>query len=298
MGFSRTVALLVLCVVAVFGLAAATVQTTSSQGDSSAQQAGEIGEIDPESMTYMEAKWHPIHFKPAIENATDEQCLTCHQEILSRDVLDKSPAGARAEKSLAWYQTLDTYSGQQETLHRRHLTTPYAQKVMDLNCTFCHRGNDPREEAPGSSATAPKPGGDAGYTLRKHIDPSESCLRCHGQFGYEFMAGVTGPWPEVRSLFESEPTDNGCLVCHDVSFRTVRHEVTYLNAAAIEEAAKDSSDVCYGCHGGRAWFAKPFPYPRHPWPGMPEETPEWAKDRPTKSAPRYREEKPSKESRN
>ncbi len=29
--------------------------------------------------------------------------------------------------------------------------TPFAKKVMNLQCTFCHQGNDPREEAPAGS---------------------------------------------------------------------------------------------------------------------------------------------------
>ena len=56
---------------------------------------------------------------------------------------------------------------------------------------------------------------------------------------------------------------------------------------AIEQAATESADTCYGCHGGRSWYRISFPYPRHPWPGMPEDTPDWAKSRPTSSDPRY-----------
>ena len=69
-------------------------------------------------------RWDPIHFKPAIDDATDEQCLACHQEILDRKVLEQSPAGVNASETLAWYQTLDTYKGAQDTFHRRHLVTP------------------------------------------------------------------------------------------------------------------------------------------------------------------------------
>jgi hypothetical protein len=46
--------------------------------------------------------------------------------------------------------------------------------------------------------------------------------------------------------------------------------------------------VCYGCHGGRQWYRISFPYPRHSWAGMPEETPDWAKNRPTESEARFR----------
>ncbi len=58
--------------------------------------------------------------------------------------------------------------------------------------------------------------------------------------------------------------------------------------SAIEaRAKKGSSDLCYGCHGGRAWYRISYPYPRHPWKDMPEEMPDWAKTRPTASDPRY-----------
>ncbi|MEW8431392.1 MAG: hypothetical protein G8D61_16865, partial [gamma proteobacterium symbiont of Ctena orbiculata] len=62
----------------------------------------------------------------------------------------------------------------------------------------------------------------------------------------------------------------------------------YLKADAIEVAAKKDPDVCYGCHGGRQWYRIGYPYPRHAWKGMSSNTPEWAKDRPTESEPRFR----------
>jgi hypothetical protein len=120
------------------------------------------------------------------------------------------------------------------------------------------------------------------------INPSETCLRCHGSFTWEIMEGLPGPWHEARVDFEDEETPNGCLVCHQDLYRTVRHQVSYLKPEAIEAAAAAGSDVCYGCHGGRAWFMNSYPYPRHPWPDMPEEVPEWAADRPTESDARYR----------
>jgi hypothetical protein len=236
--------------------------------------------------------WHPLHFAPAIDTATNEQCLACHQEILTRKVREASPAGVKASGSLAWYQTLDTYTQQQQTFHQRHLTSDFAKQVMDLKCTFCHQGSDPREESPNSSANAQSEGR---FTLRKVVNPSNTCLLCHGKFGYEVMTGLEGPWHKVRGDLESEDAPNGCLSCHEETFRTVRHQVSYLKADAIEELAKKgSSDTCYGCHGGRAWYGISYPYPRHPWPGMEdvvEGTPEWAKDRPTQSDARYRLEK-------
>lgn len=232
---------------------------------------------------YERARWDPIHFQPAIDKATDEQCLACHREVLDDKVRAATPAGLQTAAAKAWYQTLDTYLGEQETFHRRHAATPFAREVMDLKCNFCHRGNDPREEAPppGKSAT------QAGFTLRKMVDTRESCLLCHGRFPVENMEGMEGPWHQVRDNLESDDTPNGCLTCHAETFRTVRHQVTYLKAEAIEDLAKTGSDVCYGCHGGRAWYRISYPYPRHAWPNMPTETPAWAKDRPTESNPRH-----------
>jgi nitrate/TMAO reductase-like tetraheme cytochrome c subunit len=232
-------------------------------------------DFDIEDMSYQDARWHPIHFQPAIQKATNEQCLTCHQEIIGRRVADETPAGLKTDQALAWYQTLDTYTGPQETLHRRHLVTGLAENYMDFQCTTCHQGHDPREEAPN-----PPTSNEAAFTLRKAVNTEEVCLKCHGDFNYEIM-GLPGPWHEVKQSF-----GNDCLTCH-VAIRTNRHEVNYLDATAIEEAGRKNSDSCYGCHGGRAWYRISYPYPRHPWPGMPEETPEWAEDRPTESAPRF-----------
>ena len=110
-------------------------------------QGNALFAADDNVQDYERARWHPIHFKPAIETATDAQCLECHQEILDRKVREQSPAGVKAADTLAWYQTLSTYEGEQETFHRRHLTTPLAMQLMDMKCTTCHQGNDPREEA-------------------------------------------------------------------------------------------------------------------------------------------------------
>ncbi len=226
---------------------------------------------------YAEARWDPIHFKPAIDKATNEQCLACHKEILSRKTREVSPAGVKKSEALAWYETLDTYKGEQETFHRRHLVTPLAKRLMRMKCNTCHQGNDPREETSGGHATA-----QSGLTMRKMVDPNV-CLMCHGQFPYQVMTGLPGPWPEARDLFQ-----NNCLACH-AAFRINRHKVNFLNAEEIEKAGKESGDACYGCHGGRAWYRISFPYPRHKWPGMAPETPEWAKNRPTESNPRFLE---------
>lgn len=263
-------------------------------------QAGQTGSNSPSAIeelakakkSYPRAVWTPLHFTPAIDTATNEQCLTCHQEILKAKVREVSPAGLAAADTTAWYQTLDTYAGKQETFHARHLKTPLAKEVMNLTCNFCHRGHDPREEMPGSSATTTAAAlGD--FTFRKTVNPSKTCLLCHGRYPQEVMTGVEGSWPEARKTIEdasSPDTQNGCLVCHnmDAGIRTVRHQVSYLKADAIEaRAKKGSSDLCYGCHGGRAWYRISYPYPRHPWKDMPDEMPDWAKSRPTASDPRY-----------
>lgn len=233
---------------------------------------------------YLKAQYSPLHFKPAIDTATNEQCLSCHGEILVNSVRPESQAGVKAASVQAWYQTLDTYTGPQDTFHRRHLTEGMAKDLMNLQCNFCHQGSNPRDEAP-----VPPTLTNAGYTLRKQVNPETTCLLCHGQFPWKNMEGLNAAWPTERETYETEPGANGCLSCHnkDAGFRTNRHQVTYLKADAIEAAAETNSDTCFGCHGGRSWYRISYAYPRHPWPGMPEETPEWAKGRSTASDPRY-----------
>lgn len=221
------------------------------------------------------ARWNPLHFQPAIARATDAQCLACHREVLDSRPLERSPAGLEASKSLAWYQTLDTYTGPQETLHRRHLVTPYAKRVMNMRCNTCHQGHDPREQAPSHVA-----GTKVTFTTRKNVDP-KTCLLCHGQFPNKVM-GLPDKWPKVASTFS-----NNCLMCH-AAIRTTRHQVNYLKPAEIEKAGAETSDACYGCHGGRAWYRISYPYPRHAWTGMAPEVPDWARGRPTESAARFR----------
>jgi hypothetical protein len=250
--------------------------------DTPAQQAQE----DLDSKSAFRASYDPIHFKPAIASASNEQCLACHREVIEDRVRPMSPAGLKPADTRAWYQLTSTYEGEQDTFHRRHLETPMAKALMNLQCNTCHEGHDSREEAPGSSATGTGQD-DRGFTLRKQVNPETSCLKCHGQFpGWELMR-LPGTWDEAKPFFK-----NDCLACH-VSTRTHRHQVNYLNADAIEAAAMkakesgNSADVCMGCHGGRAWYRIPYPYARNPWPEMPEGTPAWAKERPTHSEPRF-----------
>lgn len=239
---------------------------------------------------YERAKWDPIHFRPAIDHASDQACLVCHKEVLETKPRAASPAGVKASAVEAWYQTLDTYAGAQENFHWRHISSPYAKQVMKLSCNFCHQGNDPREESPHvltpAAQTSDWRANAPNFTLRKMVNPSETCLRCHGSYPGEIM-GLPAKWEETRDSLESADTPNGCLTCHAEQFRTVRHHVTYLNADGIEAAAKESSDACFGCHGGRQWYRISYAYPRHPWPDMPADLPDWAKDRPKTSDPRF-----------
>ena len=241
------------------------------------------------TLDHQRAQYHPIHFPPQIDTATNAECLACHQEIADHKVRETSIAGVKAADSLAWYQTLDTYAQDQADFHWRHLQSDFAKEVMNLDCVFCHKGNDPRDESPWlmpgkTDPNAPVPQ----FTARKMVDPSETCLLCHGSFPAANM-GLEGKWPELRADLETPEAPNGCLSCHAETFRTNRHSVDYLNAANIEEAARaGTSDTCFGCHGGRAWYRTSYPYPRHAWPGMDTETvPDWATNRPTESKPEY-----------
>lgn len=256
--------------------------------DSGAVEAlkASLGKLD-----YERARHHRLHNKPFIDSASNGECLVCHQEVLETPLRTASPAGVAAQSSLAWYQTLATYDGPQMNVHQRHMTSPYAQAVMTLSCNFCHQGNDLREESPvfvAAPADIASSNGSVPFTNRKMVNPSETCLKCHGAFPDPVnIMGLPGPWHEARKDLESPDAPNGCLTCHAELFRTNRHKVTYLNAATIEDLATESSDVCFGCHGGRAWYRTSYPYPRHPWPGMDTEVPEWARDRKATSDPRY-----------
>ena len=251
-----------------------------------ARQVAERERAADQSGQLLRATYSPLHFKPAIDAATDEQCLACHKEVMEDKPRAASPAGVRTADSLAWYQRTSTYSGEQDSFHRRHMLTPMAKQLMNLRCTTCHQGHDPREEAQGASATSPAQS-DTSFTLRKQVNPETICLKCHGQMPAKEIMGLPGPWPEIKDQLQ-----NDCLACHAI-FRTNRHQVNYLNADAIEAAAKAGTtgktggDVCFGCHGGRPWYRIAYPYARNPWPGMPEITPEWARLRPRHSELRY-----------
>lgn len=257
-----------------------------AQSSNERSRATEIGHAAETEGGLLRATYSPLHFQPAIESASDEQCLACHKEVIEEKVRATSTAGIAAADSLAWYQLTSTYSGEQDTFHRRHLVTPMAKELMSLKCNTCHQGHDPREEAPGSSATSSAQS-DNSFTLRKQVNPETTCLKCHGQMTPKEIMGLPGHWQEVKGLFR-----NDCLTCH-ASTRTNRHKVNYLNAGAIEAAAvagkgnMTGGDVCYGCHGGRPWYRIAYPYARNAWPEMPEGTPEWARQRPQHSESRF-----------
>ena len=48
----------------------------------------------------LRATYSPLHFKPAIDAATDEQCLACHKEVLEDKLRVASPL-ARGRQT-AW----------------------------------------------------------------------------------------------------------------------------------------------------------------------------------------------------
>ena len=251
-----------------------TTKTTTAAPQPEAPATPTVAAAPPITSDYQSARYDPIHFKPAIDKATDADCLKCHQEVLDTDTRDTSPAGLKKVSTLAWYQTLDTYAGEQMTFHQRHLTAPFIKKVANMSCTTCHQGNNPRDEVSGTAVDT-----QTDLTMRKMVDPN-TCLMCHGQFPYQVM-GLPGPWHESAGAFQ-----NNCLLCH-AAIRTTRHKVNFLNAAGIEQEGVANSDSCYGCHGGRAWYRTSFPYPRHAWAGAGATVPDWAKNRPTESDLRF-----------
>lgn len=240
------------------------------------------GQVAPEayaSKDILRATYDPIHFRPAIETARDEQCLACHREVLDDKVRETSPAGINASTSKAWYQRLSTYAGDQDTFHRRHLKTAMAKDLMNFSCTTCHQEMT-RATKRRVLRRPVRHRAITGSPLRKTVNTEQTCLQCHGPMNVKVM-GLPGPWPESKEMF-----GDSCLTCH-AAIRTNRHQVSYLKAEAIEAAGQKNADVCFGCHGGRAWYRIEYPYPRHPWEGMALEVPDWAKDRPLVSEARF-----------
>ena len=69
-----------------------------------AQQAADRERVMDLDGKLLRASYSPLHFKPAIDTATDAQCLACHKEVLEDKPRVASPAGVRAADSIAWYQ--------------------------------------------------------------------------------------------------------------------------------------------------------------------------------------------------
>lgn len=236
--------------------------------------------LEKQIASHIKARMDALHFKPAIKTASNAQCLQCHQEILQRKPRDVTLAGVKTKNTLAWYQTVDTYQGEQDTFHRRHmrhlLAEPGASPVlMRLNCNTCHQGHNINKEV-----TSDVHRNYSQPAMSKEVDPN-TCLMCHGKFDYNTMPGVVGPWSVMAASY-----NNDCMMCHRV-FRTNAHDVNYLNKEVITQAGTANGEVCYGCHGGRSWYGIAYPYPRNTWLGMSPIIPEWAKNRPTTSQPRF-----------
>jgi hypothetical protein len=101
---------------------------------------------------YLRAVYSPLHFRPAIETATDVQCLACHREVLEDKVRAASPSGVKAEACAPGTRRRRPTPASRTPFHRRHLVTPLAKRLMNLQCNTCHQGHDPREEAQGAAA--------------------------------------------------------------------------------------------------------------------------------------------------
>jgi hypothetical protein len=210
-------------------------------------QAGEAMPIAPldEAFDGRDGEWKsnarrtPVHFPPLASRTDDSVCLACHWDQIFESPRVAAPAGLLREDAGAWYQELSTYAGRQESFHWRHYSGDYARDVLRLRCNTCHHGHDPLEQAALS---------ESGETvaLRKRVNPM-LCLKCHGRFP-DHDPLITLPWEEARRDF-----DGNCLVCHAADAAR-RHQARFLARERIERRAAESSDVCYGCHGGRAWY--------------------------------------------
>jgi hypothetical protein len=124
----------------------------------------------PAHADYQRATYDPIHFKPAIDKATNAQCLACHAEVLEPSVRNESIAGVKASQAKAWYQQVSTYQGEQDTFHRRHMSTAYAKQVMNLQCTTCHQGKCPARRGTWYICIQPKSSLDAAQDGQRRED--------------------------------------------------------------------------------------------------------------------------------
>lgn len=88
---------------------------------------------------------------------------------------------------------MSTYQGAQDTFHRRHLTTEYATKVMQMRCTTCHEGS-PRATKP---PTRPPTTRTVALTLQNG-QPRDFLSQVPREDDHEIM-GLPGPWNEVKA---------------------------------------------------------------------------------------------------
>lgn len=173
-------------------------------------------------------------------DSPDGRCRVCHGQLLVAPRAE-SPAGLASDDAMAAYQRLTTYAGGQENFHWRHRDSPYARQMMRIQCQDCHPGRDPRQ--PALARDDPR----HPRMLRKQVDPV-LCVNCHGRFP-DHRTAFAGNWMQARAAFAGN-----CLVCHAADAGR-RHASTLLAGAEIERQGAASGDVCYGCHGGRAWYA-------------------------------------------
>ena len=193
---------------------------------------------DPRSVRH----WEILSRSAAIPegDSADGRCRACHGQLLVAPRAE-SPAGLSSEIGKAPYQRLNTYAGGQENFHSRHRSGQYALQVMRFQCQDCHPGRDPR--LPALFRDDPR----HPQMLRKKVDPV-LCVNCHGRFP-DHRAAFVGPWEQARAYF-----DGNCMVCHAADVGR-RHASPLLVREAIERLGRNAGDVCYGCHGGRAWYA-------------------------------------------
>lgn len=190
---------------------------------------------------YERARLSDVHIDSAKKGIQDSACLACHQEIFDAEgaVLAAIDPAIDLSKLKPWYQDVTTYQGPQLRFHYRHLKTPLATSIMDLSCVFCHENTEVR---------ATYPGEDSGGSFRKQVS-GETCLLCHGQFPQAHRMS----WPALQTAVGGQD----CLACHNAeTLRNVVKKVDYLQADKIVAQGQDNAALCYGCHGGRAWYQK------------------------------------------
>jgi hypothetical protein len=108
----------------------------------------------------------------------------------------------RAADSLAWYQLTSTYSGEQDSFHRRHLVTPMAKQLMNLNATPVIKATT-RAKKPRALGDGATPQADAGFTLRKQVNPETDLPQVSWP-----VPGQGDHGPAQAFAYEPYPTDD------------------------------------------------------------------------------------------